>query len=715
MPAADTEGLTVKQLLRGLWQHLMTAIVLGAIVGGSGAVAAWYFVPAPYEAKALIQVKSEAPKLVFTTADNLRHDQNYVRTQMQLIVSDIVVRNALAKPGIADLDLFKSVDNPRVYLKSHLRAANTRSPELIELTLTGEDPRGLATMVNAVCQSYREEILNVESNHRVMRLSNLKQILQEREEEIRRKRTTMGQIAEVVGTSINSEVANVQHTNTLATMSEMRRQWTNKRIELMREEMMLKAIQSSSKDRFGDFPEALVDSYVNEDPDVRRLEEQLATKESLLRDTEKLVTKKDHPLVTEYRTQIETLKRSLDDLKARIRPRVEQKLRSDLLAKSEVTLHDRKARVAMLRNEEAELRGEFEALQKEATKLGTKSFELEDLKKDIAEKEKFRGKIQDEIHALEVELQAPPRVQILQEAEVPAQRDSKKRIMATTGAGVGGFALVCFLIALAEARLKRIVSVDDVAGKLRVMGQVPAIPAWASRSPRAAKSKKGRFWHDMLAESVDAARTLLVHDAEQEDARVIMVSSAMPSEGKTTLSCHIASSLARAGRKVVLVDCDLRRPNVHRVFNLPNEAGFCEVVLGKKELDEVIQTGVPGGPAILSAGHLTPSVPPMLSTDATEQVFRGLKERFEFVIVDSSPVMIVHDTLVMAQHVDAVIIAVRKHVSRQPKVEALIDRLQSLEVPVLGTVTIGLESEAQDYGSGYYQGYSKYYATKRAR
>jgi capsular exopolysaccharide synthesis family protein len=275
--------------------------------------------------------------------------------------------------------------------------------------------------------------------------------------------------------------------------------------------------------------------------------------------------------------------------------------------------------------------------------------------------------------------------------------------------------LVCFLIALAEARLKRIVSVDDVAGKLRVMGQVPAIPAWASRSPRAAKSKKGRFWHDMLAESVDAARTLLVHDAEQEDARVIMVSSAMPSEGKTTLSCHIASSLARAGRKVVLVDCDLRRPNVHRVFNLPNEAGFCEVVLGKKGLDEVIQTGVPGGPAILSAGHLTPSVSPLLGMEATEQVFRGLKERFEFVVVDSSPVMIVHDTLVMAQHVDAVIIAVRKHVSRQPKVAALIDRLQSLEVPVLGTVTIGLESEAQDYRSGYYQGYSKYYATKRAR
>ena len=165
-------------------------------------------------------------------------------------------------------------------------------------------------------------------------------------------------------------------------------------------------------------------------------------------------------------------------------------------------------------------------------------------------------------------------------------------------------------------------SVEDVSGKLRVMGQVPTIPPWASRSPRAAKSQKGRFWHDMMTESVDAARTLLVHDAEQEEMRIIMVVSAMPSEGKTTLSCHLASSLARSGRKVVLVDCDMRRPNVHRAFSLSNEAGFCEVLLGKKELDDVIQTTPAGGPAILSAGRLTPSVPPLLGTEAVEQVFR---------------------------------------------------------------------------------------------
>jgi capsular exopolysaccharide synthesis family protein len=711
---AEADGLTPKHLLRGLLQHLMTAVVLGVLVGAAGAVAAWYLTPTHFQAKALIQVKAEAPKLLFTTADNARNDYNYVRTQIALLLSDMVIRDALAQPGVADVELFKNAESPREYLRKQLQASNSKSPELIELTLSGEDPRGLATVVNAICETYRKEVVEVETNHRFSRMSHLQQILAEREDDIRRKRLTMGQLAEVVGTSVNPEVANVYTSNALANMSAMRQQWTSKRIELMREELLLKAMESESKDPFGSVPEELINAYVDDDPEVRQLEDQVAAKETLLAETEKLV-KKDHPILNEYRVQIETVNRSLAEVKSRVRPRVEKRIQSDMAVRGEATLSDRKTRVAILKREEAQFRAEFEELQKEAAKLGSKSFDLEDLKAELEEKEKFRNKIQDEIHALEVELQAPVRVRVLQEAEIPTHREVKRRNMATIGAGIGGFVAVCLLIAFAEARLRRIMSVDDVSGKLRVMGQVPAVPAWASRAPRSGNSQKTRFWHDMMTESVDAARTLLVHDAEQEEMRIIMVVSAMPSEGKTTLSCHLASSLARAGRRVVLVDCDLRRPNVHRAFGLKNEDGFCEVLLGKRELDDVIQTTTAGGPALLTAGQLTPSVSPLLGTEATEQIFRALKERFEFVIVDSSPVMLVHDTLMVVQHMDAAIVAVRKSVSRQPKVQMLIDRLQTLEVPVLGTLAIGLTSEAHDDGWAYYKGYSKYYSSHRGR
>lgn len=713
-PLGEAESITPKLMLRGLFQHLMTAIVLGLVVGGGAAAAAWFLTPAPYEAKALIQVKSEQQKLVFATADNSKNENNFVRNQLQLITSDIVLRKALARPGVADVDLFKTVENPRIYLRKHLKASNSRAPELIELTLTGEDPRGLATVVNAIHVAYMDEIVNVDAARRAVRLSDLKRLLQERTEQIRSKRNTMSKIADVVGASINTDALNLRQKTALESMSMARTSWFQKHIELLREESLLKGMDAQDDDAKASIPQALVDAEVEMDPEVQRLQEQIERKESLAIETEKRVSNKsDHPKVLEQRAQLGTLTQTLAELKSRIRPRIEEKIRSDLLVRSEVSLHERKIRVESLKKEEADLRKEFETLRDEAMDLGKGSFELEDKKEEIASLEKFSNRIQEEIHALEVELNAPPRVAVLYEAEPPQQRDIKRRTMATVGAGLGGFALVCVLIAYAEARLKRIMAVDDVSGKIRVMGQVPMIPAWASRSARAAKSKKGRFWHDMLTESVDAARTLLVHDTELDDMRIIMVASAMPSEGKTTLSCHIASSLARAGRKVVLVDCDLRRPNVHRVFNVHNHAGFCELVLGKAEIDDVIQPATDGGPAILSAGHLTAAISPLLGMEVTEQIFRALRERFEFVIVDTSPVMIVHDTLVVAQHTDAAILAVRKRVSRQPKVDAVINRLQSLEVPVLGTVAIGLDCESQDYGSGYYRGYSKYYAAKR--
>lgn len=710
--ANDSELFNPKLLLRGLWQHLMAALALGTVVGAAGAAAAWVLVPAPYEAKALIQVKPEAPKLLFTTGDNLRYDPHYIKNQTQLIVSDIVVRKAMAKPGIADVDLFKAVDHPRNYLRRNLRAVII-SPEIMELRLSGEDPRGLALVVNAVQEAYFDEIVNVDRHTRVARLDELSRILEEKEEEIRSKRTTMKQMSDVVG-SIDPEANAVLIENTLNMMSQMRQKWMDRRFELMREQILLKAMLDDPKSKNRQLPEGLINSMISSEPEVEKLEDQLSQKQQLLTETER-VTKKDHPALEEIRNQIANLNRSLSEQRNRVRPRIEQKLKEELSARSDVTIQDRRFRVELLQSEEKAFRDEFELLQKEAKRLGATSFDLEDKKEEIASLEKVSRVLNDEINAVKVELSAHQRVQLLQAAEPPIQRDKKKRVLATVGAGAGGLALVCFLIALAEARLRRVMSVDDVAHKLRVMGQVPLIPTWVSHSSRAAKSKKGRFWHDMLTESVDAARTLLVHDAEQEDLRVIMVVSAMPSEGKTTLSCHIASSLARAGRKVVLVDCDFRRPNVNRVFNLSNKTGFCEVLLGKVDIDEAIQPGVPGGPAILAAGQFTPSVSPLLGMEATEQVFRQLRERFEFVIVDTSPVMIVHDTLVVAQHVDAAMIAVRKSVSRQPKVMAVVDRLQALEVPVLGTVAIGLESDSHDYGSSYYQGYSKYYTSKRHR
>ena len=405
---SNSDVLSPRLLLRGLWQHLITALVLGTVVGGAGAAAAWFLTPAPYEAKALIQVESMAPKLVFDTAENKRSDVHFVRTQMTLMTSEVVLRKVLAAPEVAELDLFKGMKSPLAYLKKNLRVRTPMSPVIVELTLTGEDPRGLATVVNHVQQTYFEEIVNVERNSRVHRLQDLQRILEEKAETIRSKRDVMKKMTEVVGSSADPEVAGVQHKNTLDMMNAMRTQWMNKRFELTREQLTLAAMQGDLKLSRHGVPDELLDAYVSEDPEVVKLETQLATKQSLISDYEKVMTNKDDARIRELRTQVAGLRRSLRETQTRIRPRVESKLQQELQAKQSLTVHEREFRVKLLTQEEAKLRSEFELLQKEAARLGATSFELEDLRDEIDSVDRIGERIQSEIHALQVELKRPP-------------------------------------------------------------------------------------------------------------------------------------------------------------------------------------------------------------------------------------------------------------------------------------------------------------------
>src|SRR5207237_10799694 len=91
-----------------------------------------------------------------------------------------------------------------------------------------------------------------------------------------------------------------------------------------------------------------------------------------------------------------------------------------------------------------------------------------------------------------------------------------------------------------------------------------------------------------MTESVDAVRSMILHAARVDGIRTVMVTSAVAGEGKTSLSCHLACSLARAGRKTLLLDCDLRNPAAHRLFELPGEPGLCEVLRGAVPLADVI-------------------------------------------------------------------------------------------------------------------------------
>src|SRR5262249_39806622 len=147
----------------------------------------------------------------------------------------------------------------------------------------------------------------------------------------------------------------------------------------------------------------------------------------------------------------------------------------------------------------------------------------------------------------------------------------------------------------------------------------------------------------------------LLHLARAQSLRTVMVTSATAREGKTSLSCHLAASLARAGLRVLLVDGDMRHPTAHKLFGLPCEPGFSEVLSGQCDLPAAIQATAVRGLSLLAAGVWDDRTLLELNRGKAAELLGQLGQQYDLVLIDSSPVLPVADALLLGQQVDGVL------------------------------------------------------------
>src|SRR5205823_7789267 len=195
-------------------------------------------------------------------------------------------------------------------------------------------------------------------------------------------------------------------------------------------------------------------------------------------------------------------------------------------------------------------------------------------------------------------------------------------------------------------------------------------------------------------------RVMLLRAARSESMRVVMVTSAHSGEGKTSLSTHLAASLAQTGLRTLLIDGDLRNPIAHQVFGLDPAPGFCELLRDEARAEDVIRPTAVDRLWMIPAGRWTSRASRALAQDGVaRRILAGFREEFDFVIIDSSPVLPVVDPLLIGQLADGTILSVLRDVSRMPNVYAAHQRLTAGGVRVLGAVVNGVRGEA--YGAAY--------------
>jgi capsular exopolysaccharide synthesis family protein len=192
-----------------------------------------------------------------------------------------------------------------------------------------------------------------------------------------------------------------------------------------------------------------------------------------------------------------------------------------------------------------------------------------------------------------------------------------------------------------------------------------------------------------MAESVDGVRAVVSHTG-REVPKVILVTSAVEHEGKTTFAAQLAASLARSDKRTLLIDGDLRHPNVHLALQLDLRSGFPELLRGEIGNDEAVQPTAIEGLFAVTGGTCDYAAITALSRSDLAKVIKGFRESFDQVVIDAGPVLAFADALLLGQQSDAVIVATMRDVSRVPLVTAAVDKLRGVGVRVLGTVMNGV-------------------------
>lgn len=202
------------------------------------------------------------------------------------------------------------------------------------------------------------------------------------------------------------------------------------------------------------------------------------------------------------------------------------------------------------------------------------------------------------------------------------------------------------------------------------------------------------------AEAYRSLRSNIEYSSFDDEYRAIVVTSSVPGEGKSTTSGNLALSLAQSGNKVLLVDCDMRKPSIHKKFKISNISGTAELLLRKESFEDVANC-YNENLTIITAGKIPPNPSEMLSSRAMTAFIKEMKKEFKYIIIDTPPLQAVTDAQVLSTKSDGVLLVVRAGSTKRDAVLNSVDLIKKVQGKVIGTVLNGVENKKNSY---YYYG-----------
>lgn len=690
----------------GLWNAFRRRWVLGTFLGLLFAVAAavgvWFVLPAgKHEVSAVVELRPRATELLVKGQNE--DPNNFARHQAFLIRARDLITRSVGDPAIGSLEFIKQSEDPVSMLVERLRV-DQRTPEILEARLTGNDLDAMKAFLDHHVRRYVDESM---AHERRVRDDDIKKFEQQADslkfeiESMDKQIALLGKNNGTTGGEDNAKrlgQLQIRHT-------ELDARYNNAGVELIQ----LNARLDIVKERLGEKgppPEpdpAIVKEFVDADAGVQQLRELVAAKKAAYAKALEIAGgNKDAPIVTELAADLKKAEDLLDAKEKAVASGSVDKARAKERAGRSSEAKALTEQIAVKNRERESYKSERDGLAKLIAAGVDGGINIAQMQKALEPQRELLTKINSQLIALRVEQKISSRVRLRGEAEKIPNNNQNKKVLFSAVGGIGAFFGVVLLVALLEWRTRRVDSVDQVMTELglRVIGTVPVFPNRAGL--KAAVEAGGANWRFVLNESVNSARTMLLHTARAQSMQVVMVTSATQGEGKTSISAQLATSMATAGMRTLIVDCDLRNPCIQKLFDLPLGPGVSEVLRQEIDVSDAVQATTVPNLWVIPAGQCSnATIAALAQGHPLQTLFNRLRGQFDFVIVDSCPVLPVADALLIGQHVDGVLFSIMQDVSQLPKVQTAQEKLGHLNVVLLGAVVNGIKQDVYSYGYNY--------------